>query len=109
VSNVNGFIKTRLSLVDINSGPAVILPITDMNAVPERFWGSPFFGAFAPNEHVSFWSLNLPGSLEIVQFAVFPRITNIQIPTLSEWGLIAVAGVLGIVGFIVIRRRKVTA
>jgi len=33
------------------------------------------------------------------------------IPTLSEWGLIAMAGVLGIVGFIVmvIRRRKVTA
>ena len=31
------------------------------------------------------------------------------IPTLSEWGLIAVAVVLGIVGFMVIRRRKVTA
>ena len=31
------------------------------------------------------------------------------IPTLSEWGLIAMAGVLGIVGFMVIRRRKVTA
>jgi len=30
------------------------------------------------------------------------------IPTLSEWGLIAMAGVLGIVGFMVIRRRKVT-
>ncbi len=38
-------------------------------------------------------------------------ITNINspIPTLSEWGLIAMAGVLGIVGFMVIRRRKVTA
>jgi len=31
------------------------------------------------------------------------------IPTLSEWGLIAVAVVLGLVGFMVIRRRKVTA
>jgi len=33
------------------------------------------------------------------------------IPTLSEWGLIAMAGILGIVGFMVmvIRRRKVTA
>jgi len=28
------------------------------------------------------------------------------VPTLSEWGLIAMAGVLGIIGFIVIRRRK---
>lgn len=40
--------------------------------------------------------------------------TNIResrnIPTLSEWGLIAMAGVLGIAGFIVaMRRRKVTA
>ena len=32
-----------------------------------------------------------------------------SIPTLSEWGLIAMAGILGIVGFMVIRRRKVTA
>jgi len=31
------------------------------------------------------------------------------VPTLSEWGLISMAGVLGIVGLIVIRRRKVTA
>ena len=29
------------------------------------------------------------------------------IPTLSEWGLIAMAGVLGIVGFMVLRRRAV--
>jgi len=31
------------------------------------------------------------------------------VPTLSEWGLIAMAGILGIVGFMVMRRRKVTA
>ena len=31
------------------------------------------------------------------------------IPTLSEWGLMAMAGVLGIVGFMVMRRKKVTA
>jgi len=31
------------------------------------------------------------------------------IPTLSEWGLVAMAGILGIVGFMVIRRRKVNA
>jgi len=31
------------------------------------------------------------------------------IPTLSEWGLIAMAGILGIVGFMVIRRRKALA
>jgi len=31
------------------------------------------------------------------------------IPTLSQWGLIAMAGILGIVGFMVLRRRKVNA
>ncbi len=31
------------------------------------------------------------------------------VPTLSQWGLIAMAGILGIIGFMVIRRRKVTA
>ena len=30
------------------------------------------------------------------------------IPTLSEWGLITMAGILGIVGFMVMRRRKLT-
>ena len=32
-----------------------------------------------------------------------------NIPTLSEWGLIAMASILGIAGFMVIRRRKATA
>jgi len=31
------------------------------------------------------------------------------VPALSQWGLIALVGVLGIAGFIVMRRRKVTA
>ena len=32
-----------------------------------------------------------------------------SVPTLSEWGLIAMAGILGIAGFMVMRRRKATA
>jgi hypothetical protein len=31
------------------------------------------------------------------------------IPTLSELGMIAMAGILGMIGFMVIRRRKITA
>jgi len=31
------------------------------------------------------------------------------IPTLSEWGLMVMAGIIGIVGFMVLRRRKVAA
>jgi len=42
---------------------------------------------------------------ECVNWNFAPR----SVPTLSEWGLIAMAGILGIVGFMVIRRRKVTA
>ena len=38
-----------------------------------------------------------------------PVVISTPIPTLSEWGLVAMAGILGIVGFMVIRRRKVTA
>ncbi|MGH7807241.1 MAG: IPTL-CTERM sorting domain-containing protein [Thermodesulfobacteriota bacterium] len=41
----------------------------------------------------------------------FPELATppTTIPTLSEWGLIAMAGILGMAGLIVIRRRKATA
>jgi len=32
-----------------------------------------------------------------------------EVPTLSQWGLIAMAGILGLVGFMIIRKRKVIA
>jgi hypothetical protein len=35
-------------------------------------------------------------------------VTPTNVPTLSQWGLIAMAGLMGIVGFIVMRRKKVT-
>lgn len=44
--------------------------------------------------------------LAFVEAELLPRRI---IPTLSEWGLIAMAGVLGIVGFMVMRRRKAFA
>ena len=37
------------------------------------------------------------------------RVSPANVPTLSEWGLIAMAGIVGIAGFMVIRRRKVAA
>ncbi len=43
--------------------------------------------------------------MDAIAFMPGPR----NIPTLSEWGLIAMAVILGIVGFMVIRRRKVAA
>jgi len=44
-----------------------------------------------------------------VGIIVAPEIVVAKIPTLNQWGLIAMAGILGIVGFMVIRRRKVGA
>jgi len=46
------------------------------------------------------------GDLAFVEAGLLPQR---PIPTLSEWGLIAMAAILGIVGFMVMRRRKVTA
>ncbi len=51
--------------------------------------------------------VNDTGLVTEFKLTVLPRISNV--PTLSEWGLIAMAGILGLVGFMVIRRRKVTA
>ena len=39
---------------------------------------------------------------------VLPPVSR-NVPTLSEWGLFAMAAILGIVGFMVIRRREITA
>ncbi len=46
---------------------------------------------------------------ECVNWDFFEPPPPTNVPTLSEWGLIAMAGILGIVGFMVIRRRKVSA
>jgi len=48
-------------------------------------------------------------SFTVENYSCQPPIITTPIPTLSEWGLIIMTGVLGIVGFLVIRRRKVTA
>ena len=51
----------------------------------------------------------LNNSTEFERIVYMPSPVVTPIPTLSQWGLIAMAVVLGIVGFMVIRRRKVTA
>ena len=38
-----------------------------------------------------------------------PPPSVITVPTLSEWGLIAMAGLMGIAGLLIMRRRKLTA
>jgi len=42
--------------------------------------------------------------------AIAPPVCGIaEVPTLSEWGLIAMSAILGIVGYMVMRRRKAAA
>ncbi len=50
-----------------------------------------------------------PGVREGDGIIVLTFTTPTNVPTLSEWGLISMAGLLGIVGFMVIRRRQITA
>jgi hypothetical protein len=49
----------------------------------------------------------LNSSIDAVS-CIVEEVTPTLIPTLSEWGLIAMASLLGIVGFMVMRRRKAT-
>ncbi len=55
-------------------------------------------------------SFNVQGqTVDCFDGIAFVEGSLINVPTLSEWGLIAMASILGIVGFMVMRRRKVTA
>lgn len=51
----------------------------------------------------------LEGSMDIEGNFSFPPSPLVPVPTLSEWGLIAMAGLLGIIGFIVARRKMIKA
>lgn len=51
--------------------------------------------------------VNDTGLVTEFELTVLPPTKNV--PTLSEWGLIATAAFLGIIGFMVIRRRQLTA
>ena len=58
---------------------------------------------------LTFRCLGETGLAGLVNCTFFNVREAAEVPTLSEWGLIAMAGILGIVGFMVLRRRKVTA
>jgi len=67
--------------LEIRTGSATAFPFTESSINEPRVWNG----------------------------TVFYRPLIVPVPTLSEWGLIAMAGVLGIIGLLALRRRKVTA
>lgn len=76
-----------VGLVDVSAFAGQAVRISFDWFVPQVFTGP----AFCQLDNVSVSSIIAP------------------IPTLSEWGLIIMAAILGIVGFMVMRRRKATA
>jgi hypothetical protein len=77
---------------------------------------SSFISSFNTEAKPGFVDLNNPVDhviamylLESIGCGVFILPSPNPIPTLSQWGLIAMAAILGIVGFMVIRRKKATA
>jgi IPTL-CTERM motif len=86
-------------------GPGDILLGTTIVAIPGN---GAFFGVISNNPITRITFTN--GAVELFTNLSFGDCTIARnIPTVSEWGLIAMASILGIVGFMVIRRRKVTA
>ena len=66
---------------------------------------SPFVNAVvSAGDNSSTGSIQRSGN--VTQFTIVPKQ---NIPTLSEWGMIAAAGILGIAGFIALRRRNAAA
>jgi len=75
---------------------------------------------FAPDDCIDFSDLP-PGtacaSANVIENASCNEQTGLctqisainPVPTLSEWGLVAMAAILGIAGYIVVRRRRVSA
>jgi len=92
-----------------DTGTGIITQITDETA------GDSFTPSInADGTRIAFFSeadINggNPDGNDEIYLAVCFDLDDRVIPTLSEWGLIAMAGILGIVGFMVMRRRKVTA
>jgi hypothetical protein len=86
----------------------VLLGIAIVNITPTN---GTFLGVLAADTTITRVELVETGEskAELLYELSFGRCVIADVPTLSEWGLIAMAGILGIVGFMVLRRRKVTA
>lgn len=109
--NTGGFINIAASGGGLNNptcvdlGPDGNLYVNDAGTIPGNILkysnlGGIFLGVFIPEGR---------GGLESPTCLLFRNdqpAPSLAVPTLSQWGLIAMAGLLGIIGFKVIRRRQ---
>ena len=110
--NPNNMVVTQIPL----SGPDGINETTALTHLPDNV-------LLAADDRSDLYSLTTGGAVSFIGdmdhtskglafdcgIGPAPARDIAMVPTLSEWGLIVMSGILGIVGFLVMRRRKVTA
>lgn len=67
------------------------------------------WGHFGSTEGTIGWTRGQATELIMDDVIINAIFIPVNVPTLSVWGLTTMAGVLGVIGFIVMRRRKVTS
>lgn len=78
-------------------------------SVPSGIFSDGILQFTGPVSSLSVQTNSDSGNRQELTFGVLSSDLSLNVPTLSEWGLIAMAGILGIAGFMAVRRRKVTA
>ncbi len=107
LDNVNPENNRSIIVTDTNNG--VLIPVTSTNNDDSEdpvVSGNGSYIAFESQSNIN--GGNPDGFEEIYLALCLDPMTARNIPTLSEWGLIAMAGVLGLVGFIAIRKKYAT-
>ncbi|MEM7009535.1 MAG: IPTL-CTERM sorting domain-containing protein [Thermodesulfobacteriota bacterium] len=94
--------------VEVFGAGNVLLGTTNVNATSSI---NSFIGIVAQEAitNISLSDNNIDATMGILDIRFGEAGATRNVPTLSEWGLITMAVILGTVGFIIVRRRQVTA
>jgi len=99
----------------ITTGPLGVGGLA-FDPITQQLYASANNGDFGTDSYLLTVNESAPPSFNVVgqtedcfDGIVFAKRAASNVPTLSEWGLIAMAGILGLVGFMVVRRRKAVA
>ncbi len=108
-NNVNPSGNAEWELFSLTNVPPLDPLVDDLLVAdfPEGLWQVKTVGLDMFNVNLFFFEYPIIGVNEEGE-PVEPPDDPRSVPTLSQWGLIATAGLLGIIGFIVIRRRQLT-